>query len=71
MDEAFEAALTTALQIHDMVVHTVHAQPAPPRLKLDAPTVAADCDPDQTMVNVQGRNVYRSQCTAHCPVLML
>ena len=47
MDEAFEAALTTALQIHDMVVHTVQAQPAPPRHKLDAPTVAGGCDPDQ------------------------
>ena len=25
----------------------------------------------QTMGHVQGRDVYRSQCTAHCPVLLL
>ena len=59
MDEAFEAALTTALQIHDMVVHTVQAQPAPPRLKLDAPTVAAGCDPDQWSVFTRQWYMYK------------
>ena len=47
LDNAFAAALATALQMHDKAAHTMQLQPAPAKLKLDPPTVATGCDPDQ------------------------
>ncbi len=50
LDNAFAAALATALQMNDKAApYRLQAQPAPPisKLKLDPPTVAAGCDPDQ------------------------
>lgn len=43
----FAAALTTALQIHDRTAHPAQNNQAPPKLKLDSPTIGAGCDPDQ------------------------
>ena len=47
LDAALAAALTTALQIHDRTAHPSLAQTASHKLKLDPPTIATGCDPDQ------------------------
>ncbi|CAC5367816.1 unnamed protein product [Mytilus coruscus] len=71
LDEAFAAALTTALQIHDRTVHPPLAQPATHKLKLDPPTIAAGCDPDQWWLSPDSgkciKQGWRSQ-TMSCPL---
>ncbi|CAG2234961.1 unnamed protein product [Mytilus edulis] len=60
LDEAFAAALTTALQIHDRTVHPPLAQPSTHKLKLDPPTIAAGCDPDQWSAFTRQWKMYKA-----------
>ena len=62
LDAAFAAAMTAALQIHDRTVHQPQAQPATaaaPKLKLDPPTIAAGCDPDQWSAFTRQWEMYK------------
>jgi hypothetical protein len=59
LDAEFAAALSTALEIHGKAVHTTQTQPTPPRLKLDPPSVAAGCDPDQWSAFTRQWDMYK------------
>ena len=59
LDAAFAAALTTALQIHDRTVHPPLAQPTMHKLRLDPPTIATGCDPDQWSAFTRQWNMYK------------
>lgn len=60
LDEAFAAALTTALQIHDRTVHPPLAQPSTHKLKLDPPSIATGCDPDQWSAFTRQWKMYKT-----------
>ena len=55
----FAAALTAALQIHDKAAHPAVHQ-APPKLKLESPSIAAGCDPDQWSAFTRQWNMYKA-----------
>ena len=63
LDVGLATALTAALQMHDRAVHTTQAQPAPPaqpKLKLDPPSVAPGCDPDQWSAFCRQWDMYKA-----------
>lgn len=66
LDAAFAAALTAALQIHDRTVHSVQAPVAPQKLKLDPPTIAAGCDPDQWSAFTRQWDMYKVGMIMSC-----
>ena len=59
LDEAFAATLLKALDMHDSAVHAVPVQAPPQKLKLDAPTIAAGCDPDQWSAFIRQWVMYK------------
>ena len=69
LDAAFAAALTTALQIHDRTVHPPLAQTASRKLKLDPPTIATGCDPDQWSAFTRQWDMYKTGMTITANVL--
>ncbi|KAJ8305034.1 hypothetical protein KUTeg_017414 [Tegillarca granosa] len=58
LDAAFAAVMTAVLQIHDRTVHQPAAAAAP-KLKLDPPTIAAGCDPDQWSAFTRQWEMYK------------
>ena len=63
LGDAFAAALTTALQMHNATSHVALPGPAQahqrPKLKLDPPSVAADCNPDQWSAFIRQWEMYK------------
>ena len=59
LEAEFAAGLTAALQIHDRTVHSTPAPVAPQKLKLDPPTIAAGCDPDQWSAFTRQWDMYK------------
>ena len=59
LDKAFAATLLKALDMHDSTVHAVPIQAVPHKLKLDAPSLAVCCDPDQWSAFTRQWDMYK------------